>query len=169
MLQRIALLELFVVTLPLHIDLPILVGRMGRLMVLNVIDTTLSIGLLALGCLWGVEGAATSRLIYGACWILLYARFMHQVVGFDVRALLGIYVRSALAAGAALVPLALAYALWLPPERIGLGALALACGMGVGLWLGALMLTGHPAWHDIAGLLREGFAPLWRRRAVAAR
>lgn len=169
LLQRIALLELFVVTLPLHIDLPILVGRMGRLMVLNVIDTTLSIGLLALGCLWGVEGAATSRLIYGACWILLYARFMHQVVGFDVRALLGIYVRSALAAGAALVPLALAYALWLPPERIGLGALALACGMGVGLWLGALMLTGHPAWHDIAGLLREGFAPLWRRRAVAAR
>ena len=168
LLQRIALLELFVVTLPLHIDLPILVGRMSRLMVLNVIDTVLSVGLLAVGCLWGVEGAATSRLVYGACWILLYARFMHEVVGFDVRALLAIYLRSAMAALAALAPLALTYWLWLPPERIGLGALTLASGAGVALWLGALMLTGHPAWRDIAGMFEDGVLPLIRRRRIAA-
>lgn len=168
LLQRIALLELFVVTLPLHIDLPILVGRMSRLMVLNVIDTALSVGLLAVGCLWGVEGAATSRLVYGACWILLYARFMHDVVGFDVRALMAIYLRSALAALAALAPLALTYALWLPPERIGLGPLALASGLGVALWLGALRLTGHPAWRDIAGMFEDGVLPLIRRRRIAA-
>lgn len=163
LLQRIALLELFVVTLPLHIDLPILMGRLDRLLLLNLADTALSVGLLAVGCLWGVEGAATSRLVYGACWILLYARFMRGVVDFDPAALLAIYARSALAALAALAPLALTYMLWLPPARIGLLPLAAMSGAGALLWLAALALTRHPAFADITGLGAEIVAPLLRR------
>lgn len=168
LLQRVALLELFVVTLPLHIDLPILVGRMNRLLALNLIDTTLSIGLLAIGCLWGVEGAATSRLVYGACWILLYARFMRQVVGFDPARLLGIYLRSALATGAALAPLLLAYRFWAPADRIGILQLALASGAGVLGWLATLALTRHPAFDDLVGIARDATAPLARRLQPSA-
>jgi len=150
LLQRIALLELFVVTLPLHIDLPILAGRIDRLMVLNLADTALSVTLLALGCwLGGVEGAATSRLVYGACWIALYARFMHQVVGFDVRALLGIHLRSAAAALAALGPMVLAYWFWLPPERMTLLPLALVSVVGVLAWVAMLWLVRHPLREEI--------------------
>lgn len=150
LLQRIALLELFVVTLPLHIDLPILTGRIDRLMVLNLADTALSVTLLALGCwLGGVEGAATSRLVYGTCWIALYARFMHQVVGFDVRALLGIHLRSAAAALAALAPMVLAYWFWLPPERMTLLPLALVSAAGVIAWLATLWLVRHPLREEI--------------------
>ncbi|MFC3175402.1 oligosaccharide flippase family protein [Novosphingobium bradum] len=150
LLQRIALLELFVVTLPLHIDLPILAGRIHRLMALNLVDTLLSVSLLALGCwLGGVEGAASSRLVYGACWIALYARFMHQVVGFDVRALLGIHLRSAVATLAALAPMALAYRFWLPPERMGLVPLAVVSALGILAWLATLWLVRHPLREEI--------------------
>jgi O-antigen/teichoic acid export membrane protein len=166
LLQRIALLELFVVTLPLHIDLPILVGRMNQLLLLNFVDTVLSIGLLALGCLWGVEGAATSRLIYGALWIALYARFMHEVVGFEPRRLLGIYLRSGMATLAALAPLFLAYRYWLPADQIGLVPLALAAAAGVLAWLAMLAATRHPAFADLTGIAREALAPLARRRRM---
>ena len=145
LLQRIALLEVLVVTLPLHIDLPILAGRIERLMVLNLADTALSVSLLALGCwLGGVEGAATSRLAYGLCWIALYARFMHEVVRFDVGTLLSIHLRSAVATLAALAPMALAYRFWLPPSQMGLGPLAVVSAAGVAAWLVTLWLVRHP-------------------------
>jgi O-antigen/teichoic acid export membrane protein len=154
LLQRIALLEVLVVTLPLHIDLPILAGRINRLMVLNLADTALSVSLLALGCwLGGVEGAATSRLAYGLCWIALYARFMHEVVGFDVRALLTIHLRSAVATLAALAPMALAYRFWLGPAEMGLGALALVSAAGVAAWLVTLWLVRHPLREEIRDIV----------------
>jgi len=164
LLERIALLEVLVVTLPLHIDLPILVGRIDRLMALNLIDTLVSVTLLALGCwLDGVEGAAASRLVYGLCWIAIYARFMHEVVGFDARALLAIHLRSAVATLAALAPMALAYRFWLPPQAMGLGPLAVVSILGVAAWLVTLWLVRHPLREeirDIVGKLVPGAARL---------
>jgi hypothetical protein len=77
------------IALPLVSEIPILLGRLNRLLAYNLIDTALSVTLLAVGCLWGVEGAAASRLVYGVLWLCLYFGFMHQLIRFDVRALLG--------------------------------------------------------------------------------
>jgi len=149
LLSAISLTEIFLVMLPLHTDLPILLGRLNRLMVFNVADTVISLSLLALGCLWGLEGAAISRLVYGLCWLALYARFLHGLVGFDVRALLTIYAKSAAGAVAALAPLAGVYLCWVGPDAITMPVLLPAVGAGVGLWLAVLVLVRHPALDDL--------------------
>ena len=60
MLTLIALAELLFVAMPLHTDLPILLGKLNPLIGLNLIDTAMSVSLLAAGCLWGGEGAAAA-------------------------------------------------------------------------------------------------------------
>jgi O-antigen/teichoic acid export membrane protein len=152
LLAMIALTEIMLVALPLVSDLPILAGKLNQLLARNLIDTTMSIVLLAIGCRWGVEGAAGSRLIYAIFWFALYFRFMHRIVRFDLGALVLIYLRSGFASAAAMVPLALTYAFWAPPGAITLFELALASGAGVACWLLSLALLRHPVLGEILGL-----------------
>jgi O-antigen/teichoic acid export membrane protein len=172
LLSIVSLTEIFLVMLPLHTDLPILLGRVNKVLAYGVIDTILSLGLLGLGCLWGVEGAAASRLVYGLAWLLLYARFVQGLVQFNIGAIIDIYIKSALAAAAALAPLALVYLLWVGPDDIGLPTLFATVGLGALTWLGAMVLLRHPALDDLFGLLTQLpggrlFTPLMR--AIAAR
>ena len=125
----------------------------------------MSVLLLASFCRWGLEGAAASRLAYGVAWVALYARFLHQVIRFDVRRLLLIYLKSGLAASAAVAPLVLVYLFWVGPAIITLPILLPTVGAGVALWMVALMLLRHPAFADLTGLASHVLAPL--RRAVA--
>ena len=162
-LGMVALLEIVLCAMPLHCDLPVLMGRSGQLIVRNVIDTLASVVLLWAGCHWGLNGAGASRLVYGVVWVLLYARLMDQVVGFDRRALAMIYGKSALASLAALAPLGLVYGLWLGPDAVGAGALAGAAVLGGMLWLIVLRMTAHPAFVDIAGLVQHVCARPLRR------
>jgi O-antigen/teichoic acid export membrane protein len=152
LLSMIALTEIVLVALPLVSDLPILAGRLNQLLARNLIDTAASVLLLALGCRWGVEGAAASRLAYALFWYALYFRFMHRIVGFDGLGLVLIYLRSGLASLAAMAPLALAYALWAPPGAITLAQLTLASAAGVLCWLVSLALLRHPVLGEILGL-----------------
>lgn len=161
LLSMIALTEVMLISLPLVSDLPILLGRLDRLLAYNMIDTALSLALLALGCLWGVEGAAASRLVYGLCWLCLYWRFMHGLVRFDIRTMLAIYARSAGATLAAVTPLALSYVLWAPPATIGFPALLAAVIAGGIAWLGALVVLRHPTLAEFGAL--AGRLPLTRR------
>jgi O-antigen/teichoic acid export membrane protein len=166
-LGMVALLEIVLCALPLHLDLPVLMGRTGRLVVRNVIDTVASVTLLAAGCRWGLNGAGASRLVYAVVWVLLYARLMDDVVRFDRRALFLLYGKSAIATVAALMPLVLVYGLWLGPDAVGAMVLATATGLGGVLWLIALRATNHPAFADITGLAQHLIA-LPRRRAMIA-
>lgn len=154
LLSTISLTEIFLVMLPMHTDLSILMGRTNRLIGLYMIDTSVSLGLLAAGSLMGgTQGAALSRLIYGAFWVLLYGRFIHGIARFDVRAVLLIYTKSALACLAALAPLALTYLLWAGPYAISLPLLFAAVAVGVALWLAAMVVLRHPALDDLIGLV----------------
>ncbi len=161
LLSMIALTEVMLISLPLVNDLPILLGRLNRLLVFNLVDTALSVILLAAGCLWGVEGAAASRLVYGAAWLCLYWRFMHGLVQFDTRALMIIYARSAGATLAAVAPLALTYAFWATPATITIPALFGAVVAGGAAWLAAMFVLRHPTLAEF-GALAAGF-PLTRR------
>ncbi len=153
LLSTISLTELFLVMLPLHTDLPILLGRINRLLAYNLVDTTISLTLLAVGCHWGVQGAAASRILYGVCWVAIYARFLHGLIGFDVRGILTIYAKSALATLAALAPLAAVYTFGMSADVITMPVLIPAVGAGVGLWLVVLVLIRHPALDDLFGLV----------------
>ena len=152
LLSLISLTEIFLVALPLHTDLPILLGRLNRLLAINAVDTVASIGLLAVFCHWGVAAAAGSRIVYGVVWVALYARFLDRLIGFDRRALFAIYGKSAAAALAALVPLAAVYVLWAGPATIALPVLIAAAGAGVVLWLAVLVALRHPALDDLLGI-----------------
>jgi O-antigen/teichoic acid export membrane protein len=155
LLSTISITEIFLVMIPLHTDLPILMGKINKVLAYGIVDTVMSLSLLAVGCLWGTEGAALSRIVYGVAWVLLYARFVHQMVGYDVRAMIKIYTKSAIASAAALAPLALVYLCWVSPDDIGLPLLFGAVGMGVGLWLVMMVLIRHPALDDLFGLIGQ--------------
>lgn len=161
LLTMIALTEIMLVALPLVSELPIVLGRLNTLLAYNIADTALSIALLALGCLWGVEGAAASRLVYGALWLCLYWRFFHGLVRFDAGALARIYAKSAAATGAAIAPLALAYLVWEPPARLEFGPLLVAVILGGVAWLATLVTLRHPAVGEITTMARQ--LPILRR------
>jgi len=152
LLSMIAVTELMLVALPMVSDLPILLGRLNRLLAYNLIDTALSVGLLAAGCWWGVEGAAASRLVYGALWLALYFGFIHGLVRFDLKALMTIYMKSGATTLAAIAPLALTYLFVTGPEAISFPSLALASALGVACWVGAIALVRHPALDDLLHL-----------------
>jgi O-antigen/teichoic acid export membrane protein len=152
LLAMIALTEVLLIALPLVSDLPILAGKLNQLLARNLIDTAMSVMLLAIGTHWGVEGAAGSRLVYAVFWYALYFQFMHRIVGFDRVSLMLIYLRSGLASLAAVAPLALTYLLWAPPEAISLVQLGLAMAAGGLCWLGALALLRHPVLGEILGM-----------------
>jgi O-antigen/teichoic acid export membrane protein len=152
LLAMIATMELMLVALPLVSDLPILAGKLNQLLARNLVDTAMSVVLLAIGTHWGVEGAAASRLVYAVCWFALYFRFMHRIVGFDLGGLLMIYLRSGLTSVAALVPLMLTYLVWAPPAAITLAELGLAALAGVVCWLIALVALRHPVLDEMLGM-----------------
>lgn len=152
LLAMIALTEVMLIALPLVSDLPILAGKLNQLLARNLIDTAVSVLLLAIGTQWGVEGAAASRLVYAVFWYALYFRFMHRIVGFDRISLMLIYLRSGLASLAAVAPLALTYALWAPPATITLAQLGGASLAGGLCWLVALALLRHPVLGEIMGM-----------------
>lgn len=155
LLAMVAMMEVLLTSLPLVSDLPILLGRMNRLIALNMLDTALSIGLLAFGCLWGVEGAAASRIVYGLLWLGIYAGFMHRLVGFDARALMAIYGKSALVTLATIAPMGAIYLFVASPAETGFGLLLLATALGGLFWLLSLWLLRHPAMEELIGMIGE--------------
>jgi O-antigen/teichoic acid export membrane protein len=154
LLTMISLTEILLISLPLVSDLPIVLGKLNRLLAYNMIDTALSLILLTLGAwLGGVEGAAASRLVYAVAWLALYWGFMYRLVRFDRAAMASIYLRSALATLAAITPLALTYALWVGPDAMGFGPLLLSTIAGGLCWLITLAVLRHPALHEILSLI----------------
>ena len=143
-LRWVALAEILFVALPLHVELPILLGRIGTLIRYNLFDTAVSIGLLTAAAFYGLEWAAASRLGYGVVWYLIYAAFMRQLVGFDWRSMAVAYARSGAGALAAVAPLLAAYQLWSEPDAMTFGQLATCCLAGVLCWGAALIAVRHP-------------------------
>ena len=163
----VALSEIAFTALPMHIDLPILLGRMGTLLRLNVVDTILSVALLVAGALWSIEGAAASRVVYGVAWFALYAAFLRRLVRFRWRAMIAVYGQSLLAAIAAAAPLLAAYRWWTPPADTGFATLAAAAAAGALCWLLTLFVVRHPFRLEVAAIARGGWAAV--RGSAAAR
>jgi O-antigen/teichoic acid export membrane protein len=154
LLAWIALSEMFFVALPLHTDLPILMGRIRTLIGINLLDTIAAIGLLALAALVSVELAAQSRIAYGIIWVGLYARFLHQIVGFEWKALLGVYLKSAVATLATVAPFLIAYAMWRSTAELGFAGLLVCSAAGCIAWLATIYLIAHPVRDEITDIAR---------------
>jgi O-antigen/teichoic acid export membrane protein len=163
LLWWVAISQMIFVALPLHVELPILLGKIGKLIRLNVLDTAASIILLFIGTAISLEMAAASRIGYGLIWLFIYARFIHHLVQFDWRALLRVYCLSLIGTVAAITPLLLAYLFWVPASQMNLIELALFSGFGVLCWLGTLFAIRHPGADEIKGIAMVVIAPLISR------
>jgi len=170
LLAWVALAQVCYVALPLHIELPLLTGRMRELVWRNLLDTLASVVLLLALSPFGVVGAALSRFAHGIVWIAVYFGFLKSCLGFETKALLGVWVRSAAATLAAVAPAAACFALWQPPAAAGIEQVLASTLAGVACWLLALRLMRHPAYDEITATLlhlRDSLRP--RRAAPVAR
>jgi O-antigen/teichoic acid export membrane protein len=165
LLVWMALAEICFITVPLHMDLPILLGQMRRLIVYNLFDTLASMGTLIIGASIGLEAAAISRLAYGLLWIAVYARFLHGLVGFRWARLFDIYARSLFVSLATAAPTLAIYHYWRTPETLGWDGLLAAVVSGLCGWVLALLATRHPALVDLIGMARHAATPVLRRIA----
>lgn len=153
LLVLISLSEFFFTALPLQGELPILLGRIRLLLVLNIVETAVSIALLVAAGLWSLEAAAASRIVYGLVWWVTYAWMLRALIGLSWRDLLDVYLRGLIVSLATVAPLLLVYRFVAGPEAISflwLAASALAGGLA---WLAALFLVRHPARNEVSGFL----------------
>lgn len=169
LLTWIALSEFAFTALPLHMEIPILSGRMRRLLQLNILDTILSVGLLVLGATWSLEGAAMSRLAYGVFWFALYAHLMRSLIGFRWQAMIGIYSKSLVATAATVAPLLFLYASGVAPSDTGFLQLASCALAGSVLWFGAIVAVRHPVREEVAGLIGTTLSMVPRRLGLNRR
>ncbi|MFC0590372.1 oligosaccharide flippase family protein [Novosphingobium aquiterrae] len=153
LLRWTALGEIFFVAVPLQMDIPILLGRIKSLVWINLLDTVLTVLILGLACLYGVEAAAMSRLATGALWFAIYITFQKKLLAIPAQRIVMVYLRSGLCAVAAGFPLFTALQTGLYRAEMGLLPLVGLAGVGALFWLGALVLVRHPAWDEVKLML----------------
>lgn len=163
LLAYVAIAECCFVALPLHMDLPILLGHLRRLFWFNLVDTALSVGTLIAGAAIGVEAAAASRIVYGLGWVCIYAGWMHRLVGFRWRAVLRTYLTSAVVALATVLPALWATTMWRDPATLGFSGLVLSASLGGLCWATAILLLRHPARADLTGMALHIIRPVMSR------
>jgi O-antigen/teichoic acid export membrane protein len=160
LLAWIAIGQVFMSALPLHVELPILLGRIRQLVFLNLLDTAASIGLLLLGAMLGLEAAAASRVGYGILWFAIYAGLLQRLTGFAWRNMLSIYAQGLIAALATVAPLLGVYRWVAPPEAVGFLLLSLSAITGVLAWLAVIYLLRHPVRLEINAIVQA----IWAKR-----
>jgi len=148
-LEWIAMAQVLMIALPLHVELPILLKRTRPLLWRFGLDTAASVILLAIGAWFSLEAAAASRVAYGFAWLAIHAPFLHSGVGFRWRRLARIWLQSALATGVAVLPVWLSYVWIAPAAEAGFVQVACAAMVGVALWLVTLRQIRHPAYFEI--------------------
>ncbi len=153
LLALIAISEFFFCALPLQGELPILLGRMKLLLIVNIFETFVSILLLVIAGMVSLEAAAASRIVYGAIWWVAYAVMLRSLVGLKWRDLFDVYARGLIISLATIVPLLLVYHYVDGPATISFLWLAAAAIAGCLCWLAALFLIRHPARHEVNGFL----------------
>lgn len=149
LLRWTALAELFFVAMPLQMDIPILLGRIKPLVWINLFDTFITIVILVVFARWGLEAAAIGRILTGAIWLAIYASYIPRLVGIRMSQLGGAYLKSALVALAAGLPLAVARWMGLAGAEMGFLPLLGLSLAGVCCWLVALPLVRHPFWQEV--------------------
>lgn len=168
LLGWVALSQLCYVAIPLNGDLPVLLDRMRGLIHRNFAETAASVLLLALAAPFGLIWVAISRFGHGLVFMVIYAPFMREMLGFRWRELAVIYLRSLIVTAAAIAPVLASYQLWAPAAEAGAMQMLVTAGVGVLLWLATLRLVGHSLFAEITGLVGELLGALRHRRVQTA-
>lgn len=158
-----AIAECCFTAIPMHLDLPILLGRVRQLLFVNIADSALAVTTLIIGAFIGLHEAAAARVAYGVIWILLYAFWMQRLVGFNWRTLLHTYLVSGIVAAVTAVPALWATYVWRTPSTLGFTGLAVTGIAAASAWLAAIFLMRHPAREDLVGMALHALGPVLAR------
>lgn len=150
-LQWIAISQILFIALPLHTDLPILLHNKRGLLWRSGWDTLASVLLLIVGAWFSLEAAAASRVAHGLVFVAIFAPFLARTIGFDWSVMIRIWLLSALATGAAVLPVWLSYIYWAPAAEASFIQLLAGALAGVALWIICLRQTRHRAYIEIHG------------------
>jgi O-antigen/teichoic acid export membrane protein len=163
LLRWTAIAEIFFVAIPLQMDIPILLGRIRTLVWINLVDTALTVALLATFCLWGLEAAALSRIATGILWFAIYAALISRLLALPPGAAAVTYLKSGICALAAGLPLMLArWFGWFDAEMSFVPLVGLVAAGGL-CWLAMLPLVRHPFWSEVQlGLTQVPFVRMIR-------
>lgn len=151
----VALSQVFFIAIPMQIEIGYMLGRWRRVVQLTLLDMVISLALLLIAAPYGLIAVAASRVAHGMVWWLIHSVFIQRIVQFRWRQLLSIYLKTAIAAAAAVLPLGLNYLFWLPPGETPFLLLAGLSAVGVALWAIALKLTRHPSAKDLGDILLD--------------
>jgi O-antigen/teichoic acid export membrane protein len=151
----VALAQVFFIAIPMQIEVGYLMGRWRRVIELTLIEALISVVLLGFAAQYGLRWVAISRVAHGAIWWVIHSIFVQRLVKFRWRDLFVVYLKTALAAFAAVIPLLLAYRFWVAPSAMTFAQLALLSLTGAGLWYVALHLVRHPSAADMGALALE--------------
>jgi len=168
LLLWIALAQLCYVAVPLNGDLPILLDRMPGLIRRNMIDTAVSVGLLALAAPFGLLWVAVSRFAHGLLWIALFMPFMRSMLHFSWGDLAKVWGKSALATLAAVTPVLASYALWHGPQQANIGQVVGGALAGIALWYATLIATHHPLHSELVGIVADLRKAVFGQRSAAS-
>jgi len=169
LLAWLALAQCCYVALPLAGDLPVLLGRKTALVRLTLINTVISLALLAAAAPFGLVWIAASRLAHGLSTVAVHWKLMQTMLGYRNRDIMAIQLRSGLCAVAAVLPALGCYRWWNNAAEAGAIQIAVSAAAGGIAWLIALRLLRHPAFVEITGLAIQLLGPLAPHRKAAAR
>lgn len=165
LLTWVALSQIGYVALPLYADLPVLMGRLKPLIRCMIVETALSVVLIALTAPLGLAWVAASRVMHGALWIAIYLPLMRTTLDLRYRDILAVWLRSAGVSLAAVLPVLAGFAFGQGPANLGLVQAASTVLLGIILWFAALRALGHALYAEIV----EIAASLLNLRGRAAR
>lgn len=148
-------------TFAMNHELFVLADRVGQQSRIEAIRAVAGLIGIAVGCRWGLAGAAAGRLADPMVGMLLYIPKMHSLAALEQGDMRLAYVRNAGVTLAAIAPAlaVMAAAHWSPAVPVWQSAAAVAAG-GL-LWLAALRVTRHPLYGEIlrwTARLRPGTA-----------
>ena len=125
-------------------DLFVLDNRTSQQAKIEYIRTFFSVGSFTLGCMFGMVGAAASRVATALFSNWLYRPHMDQISDTDFRVFRNIYLRNSLISAVAICPAALVMMHFKSSEFAPVGVLVPSIIAGILLWLMFLKLTNHP-------------------------
>lgn len=143
-LRWVALSHMCFVALPLHVELPMLLGQTRPLLWRCLSDSVLAILLVAVGAWYGITAAAVMRLVFGLLWLFIHVPPMFRILELDRRRMARIYGKSLLLTFATIAPASF-WQCVRPEVAISAAQAILLSATGLGCWAVCAFALRHPA------------------------
>lgn len=151
----LALAAMLQVAISLTWDLFVVNGETARQAKIEYFRAFGALVMFTVGCLFGLTGAAAGRVGDGILSICLYRSHIDRMTDTRLEDFIPIYLRSAVITAMAVFPAAFVMFRFGFSEQTPLILLGPAIGVGIALWVGALIVLKHPLGTEMVKLSKR--------------